>query len=62
MTQDEIKDLILRTFGSKVLPGGFSADVVAQFYHRYMSERGFDPSTYPTTENLNAFISRCQGW
>ncbi|WP_287128921.1 hypothetical protein [Candidatus Cyanaurora vandensis] len=60
MTQQEVKELIVATFGSQVLPGGFSADIVASFYCRYL--QGRDEKSTPTTASLNAFINRCQGW
>jgi phenylalanine-4-hydroxylase len=62
LTKQEVKDRLLELYGSNVLPGGFSADMVAQFYCNQLNKRGLDREALLDMENINTFLNKCQGW
>jgi hypothetical protein len=54
------KAAIISSFGSEILPGGFSADVVANFYYKQMvAKNSFE---VPNSENITKLLNRSQGW
>lgn len=60
MTRQQIKEAVIASFGGEVLPGGFSAEVVANFFYRQMSEKGITEP--PSREAITNLINRSQGW
>ncbi len=62
MTKQELEQVIITTFGSKVLPGGFNAETVANFYWRSMQEKNDPGTSQPSAESIRALLDKCQGW
>jgi hypothetical protein len=60
MSREEVKAAIVASFGGEILPGGFSAQVVANFYYKQMvAKNHFE---VPNRETITALINRSQGW